>query len=565
MKKTFVITCLLMICLSLFSQNDKQKFDNALTSALQGNVEAQVYVGTCYSMGEGVEKDGGKAFEWFMKAALQGNPLAQCQVGFCFFYGDGTVKDSHKAFEWWMKSALQGFQGSQAQVGLCYYSGDGIAKDLSKAYEWLMKAAQQGDASSQYLVGLCNFKGEGTSKNLDKSFEWCLKAAKQGLADAIINLGTFYNVTAITKQGKAYFEWVENIAKENYAPAYNDLAYCYMQGIGVSKDKNMAWTCINKAIALDSTNINFLDTKGEFYSIEGNVQKALDTWNEINKLSSTYYANHGDTNFSKYIKDLNGDNIDYNVPTSSTENKNTFAIIIANENYQEVSNVPYAINDGNIFTEYCRNTLGIPNENISFVKDATLNNIRREFNWLKQVLGAYNGEASVVVYYAGHGIPDETGKTSYILPIDGIGNDVSTGYNVQDLYTTLSNQPAKKIMVFLDACFSGTNRDGSMLASARGVAIKAKHVTPIGNLVVFSAAQGDETAWSYKDREHGLFTYYLLRKIKETKGDTSLGELGDYVSSEVKKQSILANGKSQTPVIISSPSIGNGWTNWTLK
>ena len=37
--------------------------------------------------------------------------------------------------------------------------------------------------------------------------------------------------------------------------------------------------------------------------------------------------------------------------------ENTFVVIIANENYQEVAKVPYTINDGEIFAEYCKNKL----------------------------------------------------------------------------------------------------------------------------------------------------------------------------------------------------------------
>lgn len=81
-----------------------------------------------------------------------------------------------------------------------------------------------------------------------------------------------------------------------------------------------------------------------------------------------------------------------------------------------------------------------------------------------------------------------------------------------------------------------------MLASARGVAIKVKQATPVGNIVVFSAAQGDETAYPYKEKEHGLFTYYLLKKLQETKGNVTLGELSDYIKTQVERQSIVING-----------------------
>lgn len=82
--------------------------------------------------------------------------------------------------------------------------------------------------------------------------------------------------------------------------------------------------------------------------------------------------------------------------------------------------------------------------------------------------------------------------------------------------------------MFLDACFSGAKREGDMLASARGVAIKVKETQPKGNMVVFSAAQNDETAYPYKEQKHGLFTYYLLKNTRN-KGEVTLGDLADFV------------------------------------
>lgn len=258
--------------------------------------------------------------------------------------------------------------------------------------------------------------------------------------------------------------------------------------------------------------------------------------------------------------------IDLNIPIGQKAlSSNTFVVIIANENYQEVAKVPYTINDGEIFAEYCKKTLGIPETNISLVKDATANNMKREIRWLTQVLEQYNGEAKAIVYYAGHGIPDESTKDAYLLPVDGYGDDPSTGYSLNELYKTLNEVPSKSTLVFLDACFSGANRDGSMLASARGVAIKAKPTTPVGNMVVFSAAQGDETAYPYKEKEHGLFTYYLLKKLQETKGDVTLGELSEYITDQVGKQSVVINRKSQTPTVSVSSALQEDWKKQGLK
>ena len=117
----------------------------------------------------------------------------------------------------------------------------------------------------------------------------------------------------------------------------------------------------------------------------------------------------------------------------------------------------------------------------------------------------------------------------------------------------------------MDACFSGAQRSGEMLASARGVAIRSRQGMPSGNMVVFSAAQGDETAYPYHEKGHGLFTYFMLKKLQETKGDVTLGELDDYISTNVRRQSILVNRKSQTPTVTSATALEQTWKETKIR
>lgn len=256
--------------------------------------------------------------------------------------------------------------------------------------------------------------------------------------------------------------------------------------------------------------------------------------------------------------------VDKDIPLSDKKNDNTFVLIIANEHYQQVASVPFAINDGNIFREYCIKTLGIDENRIQYFQDATGGNIRTGINKLEQISKVFDNPR-IIIYYAGHGFPDESSKSAYLLPVDGVGSDVSTGYKLDDLYATLGKMSVKQITVFMDACFSGSKREDGMLASARGVALKAKSGVPQGKMVVFSAAQGDETAYPNREQQHGLFTYYLLKKLQETKGNISLNELGKYITKQVSQQSILLNNKPQTPCVTPSVEIGSEWQNWTLK
>jgi hypothetical protein len=258
-------------------------------------------------------------------------------------------------------------------------------------------------------------------------------------------------------------------------------------------------------------------------------------------------------------------NVDIDIPVTNAVNDKTFAVIIANENYRRESRVEYAHNDGSIFRQYCVKTLGIPELNIHYVSDATFNDLKAELNWVNKIAGAYKEEATIIFYYAGHGIPDEQTKTAYLLPVDGYSSDVTTGYKIDDLYKQLGDMPVKSVFVFMDACFSGSQRDEPMLASARGVRIKTELNTPTGNTVAFSAAQEGETAYPYREKKHGMFTFFLLKKLKENKGDVNLKELSDYITTHVKQQSIRINGKSQTPTVRASQALESKWTEMKLK
>lgn len=269
--------------------------------------------------------------------------------------------------------------------------------------------------------------------------------------------------------------------------------------------------------------------------------------------------------FDIQIASLTSD-VDKDIPVvSNNKSENTFAVVIANESYNKEAGVPFAANDGKIFAEYCKKVLGLPETNVHLAVNATLNDMRHEIGWLNSVLDKFKGKAKGIFYYAGHGIPDEASKNAYLLPIDGYGSDINTGYPLEQLYNELGTVKSQSVTVFLDACFSGAKREGDMLASARGIALKANRGEPVGNMIVFSAAQGDETAYPYKKEGHGLFTYYLLKQLKDTKGEVTLKQLGDYVTEKVSQQSVVINSKAQTPTMIPSKNIANGWQNWKLK
>ena len=261
----------------------------------------------------------------------------------------------------------------------------------------------------------------------------------------------------------------------------------------------------------------------------------------------------------------NLDPIDVNLPKATEPRDNTFAVVIGNEDYKYVAAVPFAARDAAIFAKYCRVTLGLPDDNIRLYTNATYGDILDAIDDIKTISEVYNGDIRVIFYYAGHGVPDEATRNAYLLPVDARSQQLKTCYPIEKLYAELGSLKAHSVTLLLDACFSGSQRGDGMLMSARGVALKPRTDEPKGNMVAISAATGEETAYPYAEKRHGMFTYYLLSKLQESGGDVTLGELCDYITTKVSQQSVKVNRKQQTPTVMPSPEIETSWRTLPLR
>ncbi len=255
-------------------------------------------------------------------------------------------------------------------------------------------------------------------------------------------------------------------------------------------------------------------------------------------------------------------NIDMDIPVIKGKvNDNLYCVIIANETYEQVPDVKFALNDGNTFKEYCIKTLGIPEKNIKTYLNASFTDMRRAFSFMEQISNLKKGNSKFIFYYAGHGIPSEADQTAYLLPTDGYPTDVATCIRLKEMYQRFGKMQSENVLVLLDACFSGVQRgSGGAMVEHRGIT-RVKNETLTGNVVAFSAASGEQTAMAYKDAGHGMFTYHLLNKLKATKGNITLGELVNHVKEKVGEDAILINDKPQTPSVVASPLIKAKWAN----
>lgn len=246
--------------------------------------------------------------------------------------------------------------------------------------------------------------------------------------------------------------------------------------------------------------------------------------------------------------------IDVNIPTG--KKNNGFALVIGNEDYSSFqpnltaeNNVPYAVRDGETFSNYLRELYGFEKENVEFLRNATYGTMNQAISRLERLMDIDGKGKEIVIFYSGHGMPEEKTKEPYLIPIDISGNNVNQGVSLKNLMTRLSAKPHGKITLIIDACFSGLGKVAP-IATVKGITVTPVNPELGPNMVLMTSSSGNESSVTDDQNQHGLFTYHLLKRLQESKGELSIEALFNLVRKDVALTAIKKLNKIQTPSIL---------------
>ncbi|MBN2688701.1 MAG: caspase family protein [Deltaproteobacteria bacterium] len=242
----------------------------------------------------------------------------------------------------------------------------------------------------------------------------------------------------------------------------------------------------------------------------------------------------------------------------ATQNKHAYAIIIGIERYrQKLPSADFATHDAEIVAEYLTKVMGYPMENVIVLLNdkASKNDFDKYLGrWL---LNNVEKDSSVFIYYSGHGAPNPTTGDAYLVPYDGDPSFIDdTGYSLQKLYGLLGRLPARKITVALDSCFSGAGGRSVLAKGARPIVMTLQNALIIPqNVTVMAAASNSQISSTYEEKSHGLFTYFMLKGIKDTDvvdrdGSLAVGDLFTYVKPQVERIARKQYNNMQTPQLM---------------
>ena len=239
-------------------------------------------------------------------------------------------------------------------------------------------------------------------------------------------------------------------------------------------------------------------------------------------------------------------------------NKNSYAIVIGIELYrQKLPKVDFATQDAKLVADYLTKVMGYPEENVVTLTNdrAGLGDFVKYFEkWLPNNV---EPGSSVFVYYSGHGAPNPKTSDAYLVPYDGDPSFIDeTGYSLKRMYAALGKLPAKEVIVALDSCFSGAGGRSVIAKGSRPLVMNLQsNVVLPKNMTVLSASAGDQTSSTYDEKGHGLFTYFMLKGIKnedvvKADGSIKIEDLYGYLKPQVERIARKQYNNEQTPQLI---------------
>lgn len=254
---------------------------------------------------------------------------------------------------------------------------------------------------------------------------------------------------------------------------------------------------------------------------------------------------------------------------------NQWALLIGVNDYPgEIQDLRFARDDARALKDLLVSSAGFKAERVRLLTD---DSVGAERATKQNILAALSSLATtvqpndqIIVFLAGHGVVRGIGPDakSYFLPVDVNAQDSTTleqtGLDMEDLGRRLSALPASQFTIFVDACredpFPGRGLKGNTMTDvmARGLRIVKRSTTAVSNArveaptsVIFYACRIGERAYENPQLGHGVFTYYILRGLKELAarpdGRVEAGLLAGYLRDNVRKWALEMASTTKLP------------------
>jgi hypothetical protein len=190
-----------------------------------------------------------------------------------------------------------------------------------------------------------------------------------------------------------------------------------------------------------------------------------------------------------------------------------YALVIGNDDYAHLPKLTTAAADARSVADVLRESYG-------FRTELLVNASRSQIVAALSAYGRESGaDASLLVYYAGHGYRDGKADRAYWLPVDASPEDATNRIAADEVTAGIRLVRARHVLVASDSCYSGTLTGGLGVSPAHP-SERAQFLQRMaaGRSRTLMAAGGDAPAADVGDGGHSVFAAALLRGLSRMDG-----------------------------------------------
>ena len=465
-----------------------------------------------------------------------GNAEAQFKYGYALYFGEGIENNFLEAALWFKRASQQDYPKAMYNLAYCYMYGKGVPSDYEKALDLLKQSATAGCCEAQVTLAECYEKGVLVEQNDREAKRW--KALAEGTIDSEgddnQNTDTPEENPAQTDAALTALPIVKILFPQNQAAFHTDVVKIKYQLIARGKE--------------EQTHITVL--------VDG-VKQPIDRTVKAANTIDVDMPNH-DCTVTIYAQNDNG----YSEPASvrlirekrQEELPRLFVVAIGVGEYHDVQlpSLQYTCKDATDFSKAVKSKRDKPYSDVQVKLLTDSMATREEFfeslEWMKQ-------EASpndvCMFFYAGHGYRDAKDRF-YFMPFGATTDKLYNCFNSADFRREIEDVNSK-LVVFVDACYSGALMGGERSAASNFV----EQLRRTRNGMVLYASSASDTKSKEADGwKNGAFTKALIEAFNgeaKQQGDEGLStqQLENYLYNKVRE----LTGYKQTPIFINPGGI----------
>lgn len=472
-----------------------------------------------------------EAVEMYLRAAETGNPEAQFKTGYAFYNGEGTDRDYASAAMWFKRATRGGFAKAEYNLAYCYMNGRGVPRDYDKAETLLKQSAEKGLREACLTLSECYAEGVLVEQDKAESERWLARANGEKepckpVAEAVPE--TKAPATVATRPAPPV---VKILYPEDQSMFHTDVVKLKYQIIAGGMEANTEVNVLVDGVKQPKTRA---------------VKQAGMIDVEVPGRDCTvmiYAVNENGNSEPATIRLIRENVVQADLPK-------LFAVAVGVGEYanDKLPDLRLTCKDARDFAEAVAKKKGLPFSDVQ-VKllcnaEATRADMFEAMEWLAQE--AAPGDVCMF-FFAGHGFRDQKDRF-FFMPYHASPDRLYDCFSATD-FKMAAEEINCKLLIFVDACYSGGLFDGNRSAAATHFVEQLRRAK--NGMLLYASSASDTKSKEDPEWGNGAFTKALVEAFgggARQDGDEGLStqELEMYLYRQVRKTTDF----KQTPIFI---------------